>query len=168
MFGKVLREFIEEKYSNGVRFAEEVGISTGHLSDILMGRVLPKKDKLEIFIDKLQPLSEEKRKKLIREWALDKSEGVLREDFEKMESENKNMLEVLKEVKNEKVLLKEIEELKEYENFYNLFFKELNSEETKAVLNAMVKELKVMSIDSPNSKILKEKFEKLEKIISEI
>lgn len=168
MFGKVLREFIEEKYSNGVRFAEEVGISTGHLSDILMGRVLPKKNKLEIFIDKLQPLSEEKRKKLIREWALDKSEGVLREDFEKMESENKNMLEVLKEVKNEKVLLKEIEELKEYENFYNLFFKELNSEETKAVLNAMVKELKVMSIDSPKKDLLKEKFEKLEKIIDSI
>ena len=66
------------------------------------------------------------------------------------------MLEVLKTVKNEKELLKEIAELKEYEVFYNLFFKDLSSEETKTVLKAMVKELKVMSIDSPK-RIVKRK-----------
>lgn len=167
MFGDLLRKFIDEKYKNLTKFSDVCDISKGHLSDILSGRIMPKKSLLNVFFEKLN-LNEADKNEMLKQWALDKSDGILRPEIEKLEMENKNMLEVLKNVKNEKVLLKEIEELKEYESFYNLFFKELSPEQTKAVLNSMVKELKVLSIDSPNSKTLKEKFEKLEKIIEEI
>lgn len=168
MFGDVLKNFIERKYENQAKFSEICGISKGHLSDILKGRILPKDATINIFLEKLSPLSDKDKKLLLREWAFDKSDGILREEFNEIETKNKNMLEVLKTVKNEKELLKEIAELKEYEAFYNLFFKDLSSEETKTVLKAMVKELKVMSIDSPKKELLKDKFEKLENIIENI
>lgn len=167
MFGELLRKFIDEKYESLTKFSDVCDISKGHLSDILNGRIMPKRSLLNLFLEKLN-LNENDKNEMLKEWALDKSDGILRPKIEKLELENKNMLEVLKDVKNEKILLKEIEELKEYQSFYDLFFKELSSEQTKAVLNAMVKELKVMSIDSPNSEMLKEKFEKLEKLIDEI
>lgn len=167
MFGDLLRKFIDEKYKNLTKFSDACDISKGHLSDILSGRIMPKKSLLNVFFEKLN-LNEADKNEMLKQWALDKSDGILRPEIEKLELENKNMLEVLKNVKNEKVLLKEIEELKEYENFYNLFFKELNSEETKTILNAIVRELKAMSFDSPKKDLLKEKFEKLEKIINEI
>lgn len=168
MFGKVLRSFIENKYDSLAKFAEECKISTGYLNDLLSGRTLPKNQKLEIIINNLKPLSVENEKLLLREWAFDKSDGILRKDFEEIEIKNKNMLEVLNSVKKEKELLEEVAQLKEYESFYNLFFKDLSPEETKTVLKAMVKELKVMSIDSSKKELLKEKFEKLDEIIDKI
>lgn len=168
MFGKILRNFIEKKYESQAKFAEECNVSTGYLNDLLSGRTLPKNQKLEIIINKLKPLTLEEEKTILREWAFDKSDGILRKDFEELENKNKDMLEVLKTMKSEKVLLEEVAQLKEYEAFYNLFFKDLSSEETKTVLKAMVKELKVMSIDSPKKELLKEKFEKLDEIIENI
>lgn len=168
MFGKVLRNLIENKYKSQAKFAEECSISTGYLNDLLSGRTLPKNQKLEIIINKLRPLSIEDEKLLLREWAFDKSDGILRKDFEEIEEKNKDMLEVLKTMRKEKDLLEEVAQLKEYESFYNLFFKDLSSEETKTVLKAMVKELKVMSIDSPKKELLKGKFEKLDEIINKI
>lgn len=168
MFGEKLKKIIEKKYDNLSKFSESCGISKGHLNDILKGRILPKDATMKIFIEKLQPLNLDTEKELLREWAFDKSDGILRKDFEELENKNKDMLEVLKTMKSEKVLLEEVAQLKEYEAFYNLFFKDLSSEETKTVLKAMVKELKVMSIDSPKKELLKEKFEKLDKIIEQI
>lgn len=168
MFGKILRSFIEKRYESQAKFAEECDVSTGYLNDLLSGRTLPKNQKLELIISKLKPLTLEEEKLLLREWAFDKSDGILREEFDEIETKNKNMLEVLKTMKKEKDLLEEVAQLKEYEAFYNLFFKDLSSEETKTILKAMVKELKVMSIDSPKKELLKEKFEKLDKIIENI
>ena len=168
MFGKILRSFIEKRYESQAKFAEECDVSTGYLNDLLSGRTLPKNQKLELIISKLKPLTLEEEKLLLREWAFDKSDGILREEFDEIETKNKNMLEVLKTMKKEKDLLEEVAQLKEYEAFYNLFFKDLSSEETKTILKAKVKELKVMSIDSPKKELLKEKFEKLDKIIENI
>lgn len=167
MFGKLLRNLIEKKYESLAKFSEECGISKGHLTDILNNRILPKTKTMNIFVEKLQ-LKEEEKKQLLREWAFDKSEGILRKDFEELEKQNKNMLEVLKTVKKEKELLEEISQLKEYENFYNLFFEELSGEETKIVLNAMVRELKAISVDNGKTDTLKKKFEQLEKVIESI
>ena len=168
MFGKVLRNLIESKYESLVKFADECKVSTGYINDLLSGRTLPKMPKLQIIIEKLQPLSNEDKKTLLREWAFDKSDGILREDFEEIESKNKNMLEVLNSVKKEKDLLEEISQLKEYEVFYNLFFKELTAEETKTVLIAMLKELKIIAMDKGKTDIFKERFEKIEEVIKEI
>lgn len=168
MFGKVLRSFIENKYDSLAKFADECKVSTGYLNDLLSGRTLPKNQKLQIIIDNLKPLSEADEKLLLREWAFDKSDGVLRKDFEEIENQNKNMLQVLNSVKKEKELLQEISELKEYETFYNLFFKELSTEETRTVLNSILKELKVIAMDKGKTNEFKEKFEQVEKMINSI
>lgn len=168
MFGEKLKEIIESKYDNLSKFSETCEISKGHLNDILKGRILPKDTTMKVFLKNLQPLTKEDEKMLLREWAFDKSDGILREDFKELETQNKNMLEVLKTVKKEKDLLEEIAMLKDYEAFYNIFFKDLSSEETKIVLNSMVRELKAMSVGNPKVNLLKEKFEKLEEIIDKI
>lgn len=168
MFGKTLRSLICTRYESLSKFADECKVSTGYINDLLSGRTLPKMPKLQIIIEKLQPLSNEDKKLLLREWAFDKADGILRKDFEELENENKNMLQVLSAVKKEKDLLEEITSLKEYESFYNLFFKELTVDETKMVLIAMLKELKIIAIDKGKTSIFKKRFEKIEELIKEI
>lgn len=168
MFGDKLRNLIKERYDTYVKFAEACNVPVSTLSDVLNNRKLPREKNLNIYIEKLQPLSKEDEMELLKEWSFGKTNGKIKKEVEELEAKNKNMLEVLKTVKKEKDLLEEISQLKEYETFYNLFFKELTAEETKKVLNAMVKELKVMSIDSENPELLKEKFEQLEEIINNI
>lgn len=165
MFGKILRKLIIEKYDSLVQFSETCGISTGHLNDILNGRSLPKLQKLEIILNNLSPLSEENKKLLMREWAFDKTDGILRDDYNNLINDNKNMLEVLKEIKNEEKLLNENKELKEYEKFYNLFFENLDVEESKKILNSMLKELKLISLEKGNVEKYKEKFKQIENLI---
>lgn len=165
MFGKILRKLITEKYDSLVQFSEVCGISTGHLNDILNGRSLPKLQKLEIILNNLSPLSEENKKLLMREWAFDKTDGILRDDYNNLINDNKNMLEVLKEIKNEEKLLNENKELKEYEKFYNLFFENLDVEESKKILNSMLKELKLISLEKGNVEKYKEKFKQIENLI---
>lgn len=165
MFGKILRKLIIEKYDSLVQFSETCGISTGHLNDILNGRSLPKLQKLEIILNNLSPLSEENKKLLMREWSFDKTDGILRDDYNNLINDNKNMLEVLKEIKNEEKLLNENKELKEYEKFYNLFFENLDVEESKKILNSMLKELKLISLEKGNVEKYKEKFKQIENLI---
>ena len=168
MFGDVLKSLIIKKYGTFSKFAEICNVPRSTLSDVINNKKLPREKNLNLYIEKLKPLSKKEETELLREWSFGRTNGKIKKEVEELETKNKNMLEVLKTVKSEKELLKEIAELKEYEAFYNLFFKDLSSEETKTVLKAMVKELKVLSIDSPKKELLKEKFEKLDEIINKI
>ena len=47
MFREVLKKMIEDKYSNNSKFAEDAGLSPGHLSDILSGRRSCKESSLD-------------------------------------------------------------------------------------------------------------------------
>lgn len=168
MFGDVLKTLIIKKYGTFSKFADICDVPKSTLSDVINNKKLPREKNLNLYMEKLKPLSKEDETELLREWAFGRTNGKIKKDVEELEIKNKNMLEVLKTMKSEKVLLEEVAQLKEYEAFYNLFFKDLSSEETKTILKAMVKELKVMSIDSPKKELLKEKFEKLDEIIDKI
>lgn len=168
MFGDNLKKLIKEKYDTYNDFARVCDVPKSTLSEVLNNRKLPREKNLAIYIKNLQPLAPEKEKELIKEWAFGKSNGKLRKEVEDLEKKNKNMLEVLASVKKERELISEVNELKQYEDFYNLFFKGLNSEQTKSVLTAILKELKIIALDSNKQKELKAKFEKLENIIDKI
>lgn len=168
MFGDVLKTLIIKKYGTFSKFADICDVPKSTLSDVINNKKLPREKNLNLYMEKLKPLSKEEETELLKEWAFGKTNGKIKKEVEELETKNKNMLEVLKTMKKEKDLLEEVAQLKEYEAFYNLFFKDLSSEETKTVLKAMVKELKAMSIDSPKKDLLKEKFEKLDKIIEKI
>lgn len=168
MFGDKLKEIIEKKYKTYYDFAKECNVPKSTLSEVLNNKKLPREKNLMLYIEKLRPLDEKDEKELIKEWAFGKSKGKLRKEVEELENKNEEMLEVLKQVKRESELMEEIEKLKQYENFYNMFFKGLNSEQTKVILNAILKELKVMALDSNKQDELKEKFSKLQEIIDSL
>lgn len=168
MLGDKLREIIERKYDTYSKFAEECKVPVSTLSDVLNNRKIPRESNLNLYIEKLEPLSEEDKKELIKEWVFARSNGRLRKDVEKLEKENKNMLEVLKEVKNEKELLNEVSNLKKYEEFYNLFFNDLSCDDTRKVLTGMLDMLKIIAFDKGNADIFKERFKEIEKLINDI
>ncbi len=168
MFGDILKNLVSVKYNTYSEFAELCNMSKGHLNDIFKGRILPKREKLDLMIENLQPLSKEKEKNLLMEWSFDKGEGILREEFSKIKNQNNDMVKVLSRVESELKLAKEVDQLKQYEDFYNLLFKNLTSLETKAVLNAILKELKIIALDNDKQDELKTKFDKLELIINKI
>ena len=140
MFGKILEEMIKNKYENKTRFAEECGISKGHLSDIITGRTLPREDNLKLMIEKLR-LSKNEEELLIKEWSFDKTGNMLRDKYEKLEKENAEMLKVLKSVENEKTLMKKIEDMKNYEEFYESVFKNLTAEEQLQIACSIIDDL---------------------------
>lgn len=167
MFGKILEEMIKNKYENKTRFAEECGISKGHLSDIITGRTLPREDNLKLMIEKLR-LSKNEEELLIKEWSFDKTGNMLRDKYEKLEKENAEMLKVLKSVENEKTLMKKIEDMKNYEEFYESVFKNLTAEETQEVLIAISDKLKLIALKKGKLEEVDEDFKNLDNIIQKI
>lgn len=167
MFGKVLEELIKNKYDNKTRFAEECNISKGHLSDIITGRTLPREDNLKLMIEKLN-LSNSEEELLIKEWSFDKTGNMLRKKYEKLEKENAEMLKVLKSVENEKTLMKKIEDMKNYEEFYERVFKGLTPSESKEVVKAISDKLKLIALNNGKLEKVKDDFEELEKAIEKL
>lgn len=167
MFGKILEEMIKNKYDNKTRFAEECDISKGHLSDIINGRTLPREDNLKLMIEKLR-LSKNEEELLIKEWSFDKTGNILRDKYEKLEKENAEMLKVLKSVENEKILMKKIEDMKNYEEFYESVFKNLTAEETQEVLTAISDKLKLIALKKGKLEEVDEDFKNLDNIIQKI
>ena len=167
MFGKILEEMIKNKYEKKTRFAEECGISKGHLSDIITGRTLPREDNLKLMIEKLR-LSKNEEELLIKEWSFDKTGNMLRDKYEKLEKENAEMLKVLKSVENEKTLMKKIEDMKNYEEFYESVFKNLTAEETQEVLTAISDKLKLIALKKGKLEQVDEDFKNLDNIIQKI
>lgn len=167
MFGKILDEMIKKKYDNKTRFAEECNISKGHLSDIISGRTLPREDNLKLMIEKLRA-SKEEEEILIKEWSFDKTGNMLRDKYEKLEKENAEMLKVLKSVENEKTLMKKIEDMKNYEEFYESVFKNLTAEETQEVLTAISDKLKLIALKKGKLEQVDEDFKNLDNIIQKI
>lgn len=168
MFGTILKKRILEKYDTYTDFAKKCNINKTTLSEVINNRKLPREKNLNIYLKNLQPLTEEQEKELIREWSFGRSKNKLRSDFENLENKNKNMLGVLSRVKNEQHLLEEVDQLKQYEEFYEILFKNLNANETKAVLKAILKELKIIALDNGKQEVLKPNFERLESIINKI
>lgn len=167
MFGKILEEMIKNKYDNKTRFAEECDISKGHLSDIITGRTLPREDNLKLMIEKLR-LSKKEEELLIKEWSFDKTGNMLRDKYEKLEKENAEMLKVLKSVENEKALMKKIEDMKNYEEFYESVFKNLTTEEAQEVLTAISDKLKLIALKKGKLDQVNEEFKNLDNIIQKI
>lgn len=167
MFGKLLEEFVIRKYDKKARFAEECNISTGHLSDIMKGRILPREDTLYLMVEKLS-LNLEDKEKFLKEWSFDKTGNILRDKYEKLEKENSEMLKVLKSMENEKTLMKKINEMKNYEEFYESVFKGLTTEEAQEVLTAISDKLKLIALKKGKLDKLDKDFENLDNIIKKI
>lgn len=168
MFGDKLRELIEKKYDTQAKFADVCNIPRSTLSDVINNKKIPRENNLNLYIEKLQPLSKEDEAELIKEWTLGKTNGKYKKEIEELEKKNKNMVEVLKSVKKEKDLLEEISNLKQYEAFYNLFFEDLTIDETKIVLHSLIKELKIIYIDNGKMELYKTKFKSIEKMIDNL
>lgn len=168
MFGQFLKEIIEHKYKTFNEFAEKCSISRGHLSDIFVGRTLPKEKTLQVMIEELQPIDPAITHKLQQEWALDKGDGILREEMLNLKAENERIKKVLSKLQNEQKLLDQLQAMQHYKDFYTMFFKDLTAREVKEVLTAMFKELKVLAMDSGKVEELQEKFERLDNLISNI
>lgn len=168
MFGDKLRELIDKKFDTQAKFADICNIPRSTLSDVLNNKKIPRENNLNLYIEKLQPLSKEEEAELIKEWTLGKTNGKYKKEIEELEKKNKNMIEVLKSVKKERDLLEEISTLKQYEAFYNLFFKDLTIEETKIVLHSLLKELKIIYIDNGKINLYKAKFKNIEEMIDNL
>ena len=167
MFREVLKKMIEDKYSNSSKFAEDAGLSPGHLSDILSGRRSCKESSLDKILIALN-LAKEKERELVKEWSFEKTGNKLRKEFEELEDSNKKMKAVLDKVKNERILLEEIDMMKSYEDFYNNIFKGLTKEESLEVVKAITEKLKVIAIDKGRYEETKENFENIEKITKKL
>lgn len=167
MFREVLKKMIEDKYSNNSKFAEEAGLSPGHLSDILSGRRSCKESSLDKILIALN-LAKEKERELVKEWSFEKTGNKLRKEFEELEDSNKKMKAVLDKVKNERILLEEIDMMKSYEDFYNNIFKGLTKEESLEVVKAITEKLKVIAVDKGRYEETKENFENIEKITKKL
>ena len=167
MFGEILKKRILEQYHTCKEFADKCGIKKTSLSGIINGQKLPRNDRFNLFLKNLT-LTEEEEKELTKEWVFGRSKNKLRKDYEKLEKQNKNMLEVLSNVKHERELMQELEEKQAYESFYNAFFKNLDIDETRSVLVAILRELKLLSLEKGNTEKFKTKFEQLQALIDKI
>lgn len=167
MFKDLLKKIIEEKYSSNSKFAEEAGLSAGHLSDILSGRRSCKESSLDKMLAVLA-LPKNLEKELVKEWCFEKTGNKLKEEFEELEKDNKNMKKVLDKVKNERILLEEINNMKTYENFYNNIFKGLSKDEAREIVKAITEKLKLIALDKGKFEESKKNFENLDKIINNL
>ncbi|MFV0580242.1 MAG: hypothetical protein ACK5NU_16485 [Fusobacterium ulcerans] len=167
MFKKLLKKMIDEKYANNSKFADEAGLSPGHLSDILSGRRSCKESSLDKILIALN-LNKEKERELVKEWSFEKTGNKLRKEFEELETNNKEMKAVLDKVKNERILLEEIDTMKSYEEFYNNIFKGLTKDEALEVVKAITEKLKIIAIDKGKYEETKENFENIENITKKI
>lgn len=167
MFRALLKEMIDKKYPNNSKFAEEAGLSPGHVSDILSGRRSCKEASLDKILLTLN-LNKEDEKELIKEWCFEKTGNKLKKEYEELEESNKNMKKVLEKVKNEKILVEEIESMKSYKDFYENIFSGLNKEEAREIVRAITDKLKVIALDRGKYEETKENFENLENIIKKI
>ena len=75
------------------------------------------------------------------------------------------MLKVLKSMENEKTLMKKINEMKNYEEFYESVFKGLTPEEAQEVLIAISDKLKLIALKKGK---LDKDFKNLDNIIKKI
>ena len=167
MFKELLKKMIDEKYVNNSKFAEEAGLSPGHLSDILSGRRSCKESSLDKILIALN-LTKERERELVKEWSFEKTGNKLRKEFEELETNNKEMKKVLDKVKNERILLEEIDTMKSYEDFYNNIFRGLTKEESLEVVKAITEKLKIIAIDKGKYEETKENFENIEKIAKKL
>lgn len=167
MFKELLKKMIDEKYANNSKFAEEAGLSPGHLSDILSGRRSCKESSLDKILIALN-LTKEKERELIKEWSFEKTGNKLRKEFEELETNNKEMKKVLDKVKNERILLEEIDTMKSYEDFYNNIFKGLTKEESLEVVKVITEKLKVIAIEKGKYEETKESFNNIGNILKSI
>lgn len=78
------------------------------------------------------------------------------------------MLKVLKSVENENTLMKKIEDMKNYEEFYESVFKNLTAEETQEVLTAISDKLKLIALKKGKLEQVDEDFKNLDNIIQKI
>lgn len=167
MFGKELEKMILERYDNKKKFADECKISAGHLNDFIKGRSFPKEEILNKIFLKLS-LNEKKKEYLLEEWAHGKSSNILREKINKLETENSNMKDVLKNLDKEIILKEKVDSLKAYEDFYNLIFKDLTLEEKEEMLNVIMDKVKLLAIEKNKYEDTKEKINLIKDKINQL
>ncbi|WP_008695625.1 helix-turn-helix domain-containing protein [Fusobacterium ulcerans] len=119
-FSDYLKSVIKERNKKLVKIHQETGISTSYLTDILKGRNLPSKEKLELLIKNLN-LDSKESQRLKLYWIDSKNpfeEIVFRDDeFDK----EKILNEIINFFSNENISIKEKE--KTFYLIQNSFFK---------------------------------------------
>ena len=113
-------------------------------------------------------MNEEKKEYLLEEWAHGKSSNILREKINKLETENSNMKDVLKNLDKEIILKEKVDSLKAYEDFYNLIFKDLTLEEKKEMLNVIMDKVKLLAIEKNKYEDTKEKINLIKDKINQL
>lgn len=164
MFGEVLEKMMNKKNIGVSKFRDITGISAGYMSDLKKNRYLPSEAKLNVIIETLE-LNKEDEKELREEWALSKSGNNLRSTIETLKEKNDDMLSVLKNVKKETELAKQIETLSSYKAIYDILFKDLNTEEAKELLKAISEKLEILALRKNKHNEAQSKIEELNKII---
>lgn len=167
MFGDALKKMMVKKKVGVSKFNKLTGISAGYMSDLQKNRYLPSPEKLDIIIKTLE-LNEEEAKELKEKWTFSKTGNVLAPDYEKLKESNKNMKIVLQNVKKETDLLKELEIMEDYKKIYDTIFGNLSTEESKELLKAISEKLEIFALRKGKYEQVKEKLDKLNKIIKEI
>lgn len=164
MFGEVLEKMMNKKNIGVSKFRDITGISAGYMSDLKKNRYLPSEAKLNVIIETLE-LNKEDERELREEWALSKSGNNLRSTIETLKEKNDDMLSVLKNVKKETELAKQIETLSSYKTIYDILFKDLNTEEAKELLKAISEKLEILALRKNKHNEAQSKIEELNKII---
>ena len=167
MFGEVLEKMMNKKNIGVSRFRDITGISAGYMSDLKKNRYLPSTAKLDVIIETLE-LNKEDEKELREEWALSKGGNNLRNTIETLKEKNDDMLSVLKNVKKETELAKQIETLSSYKAIYDILFKDLDAEEAKELLKTISEKLEILALRKNKHDKVQNQIEELNKIIESI
>lgn len=167
MFGDTLKKMMVNKEIGVSKFKKMTGISAGYMSDLQKNKYLPSSEKLEIIIKTLN-LNEKEAKELKEEWVFSKTRDVLTSEYKDLKKSNENMKTVLQNVKKETELLEELKIMEEYKKVYEILFGDLSEAESKEMLKTISEKLKIFAMEKGKYHQIKEKLEKLNRIIESI
>lgn len=172
MFGVILEKIMKNNNIRVKDLAIAADITEGYISDLKKERSVPRENKLESILLGLK-ITDIEKEDLIKAWEKDVSPKSFVIKYEKLELENKNLKEMIKdkklkellEVKNNEIekLRNEIENLKKYKEIFEM----LKPDDLKTTLERIIKDIELEMYKNNSYKENKKDLEALRREIYE-
>lgn len=95
---KILKEFTEQKNIKPSNMADDIGLASSSMSDLMNGKILGKEATIKTIIRYLK-LTKDEEMELWKAWTLDRGETKAAAYFEKLDKENKKLKKILSTLK---------------------------------------------------------------------
>ena len=95
---KILKEFTERENVKPSNMANDLGLASSSMSDLMNGKILGKEVTIKSIIKYLK-LSKDEELEVWKAWSLDRSEPKAAAYFEKLNRENKKLKKILATIK---------------------------------------------------------------------